>query len=711
MSEKKEKKSFKWIFLLQQQFGHFDSLGVRSLIGVAVTLILALFLHFKQVDVEILELDTIAKRYHVAQTNFTYHDENITALNQKQALESIGGLYEITPTQVDEALSDYEKNLHFDTALTSEQIRQYYKWAESFSKLLKQVRFADRNTIQSLQQIKINTKKILVFHTRNNKTEKLPRGIYMQLFSMAKVDPNAQASLLKYYQSSRWTFIEDGGLQDKVRSRILQSIPKGKAHVSAGSRIIDQGERVSSKHVAMMQGMKKAMLEDRRLWHASTLLGSLLLSILFVTITVVYFRLKYPDLLRNTKQLLLYVSVIILALLIAKSVEMLLLEHRFHLIDVVRYPLFIPFATILFCFLIGIELALFTTVLLSVIFSITLAVDETRFLVVNLVASMICLFNTRFVRKRTEIFSICGRAWLSCIVVIFGFSLLDGIWWDASIYSDIISTLLFMLITSILCIGLLPLLESMFQIMTNITLMEYLDPNHPLLRRLSIEAPGTYQHTLLTANFAESAALAINANGIFCRVATMYHDIGKLFNPQYFTENQQAGFNMHQLLTPEESAAVIIEHVKAGETLARKYRLPKIFINIIREHHGTTLVRYFYHKMLEKVEGDKSKVDESKFRYSGPKPRTKESAIIMIADTFEAASRSLTEFTPETVTELLESLVQHKAQDGQFDNCPITFEELGLIKSSLIKNMLVTSHTRVKYPKDEGEEKPSAEDT
>lgn len=247
-------------------------------------------------------------------------------------------------------------------------------------------------------------------------------------------------------------------------------------------------------------------------------------------------------------------------------------------------------------------------------------------------------------------------------------------------------------------IGLLPLLESLFFVMTDMTLMEYMDPNNELLRRLSVEAPGTYQHCLVVGNLAENAARAIGANGLFCRVATLYHDIGKLFNPHYFTENQLGGFNIHQLLTPLESTQVIIAHVTEGEALARKYHLPQSFIDIIREHHGTTLVYFFYHKQLEMMEGDKSKVEERFFRYPGPKPHSKESAIIMLADTIEAASRSLAEISEESLSHMVDKLVNEKAEDNQLDQCQLTFEELGIVKKSLVKTLVITGHLRVKYP-------------
>jgi putative nucleotidyltransferase with HDIG domain len=244
----------------------------------------------------------------------------------------------------------------------------------------------------------------------------------------------------------------------------------------------------------------------------------------------------------------------------------------------------------------------------------------------------------------------------------------------------------------------LPVFEACFRILTDITLMEYMDPNHELLRRLTIEAPGTYQHSLIMGNIAEAAANAISSNGLFCRVATLYHDIGKMSIAQYFTENQQPGVNIHQLLTPVESAQVIISHVSEGVALARKAGLPEQFIDIIKEHHGNGLVYFFYHKQLENVGGNRELANEKEFRYSGPKPRTKESVIIMIADSLEAASRSLDEVNEETLTRLVDQIVKEKMEDGQFDESLLTFEELGRVKKAMVKSLLAIGHFRIKYP-------------
>lgn len=321
------------------------------------------------------------------------------------------------------------------------------------------------------------------------------------------------------------------------------------------------------------------------------------------------------------------------------------------------------------------------------------------FFFVNLVPAIVAILSMTAFHKRKEVFLVCGKAWIAALFLVIGLDFSDNQRLGSFLIGDMTSTFVFMMGTAILVVGILPLLEHIFGVITDITLMEYMDPTNDLLRRLMIEAPGTYQHSIIVGNLSESAALAIGANGLFCRVACQYHDIGKLIAPQYFTENQQGGINMHQLLTPLESSQVIISHVSEGVAMARKAGLPESFISIIKEHHGTTLVYYFYHKQIEVSGGDPELVKEADFRYAGPKPRSKESAIIMIADCLEAAARSLDDFTEEAVTRLVERLVNEKAEDGQFNDCQLTFEELKIVKKTLIKTLVASSHSRIKYPK------------
>jgi len=415
--------------------------------------------------------------------------------------------------------------------------------------------------------------------------------------------------------------------------------------------------------------------------------GSFLLAIAFGVISCIYFRIYQRTFLRSFQKFSLLVTIVTLTLVLAKASEFYLLHY-----DLIQYPLLMPFAAILICLLIGTDVALFTSGFLTIILGISLPTLQERFLVMNLMAALVAIISAHAIRKRKQVFNVCGKVYLSCAFLVVTYHIFDHQLGVDSIAIDLLTTFIFLFATALLIVGILPLLEWAFLVMTDMKLVEYMDPNHLLLRRMSAEIPGTYHHSIVVGNLSERAAIAIGANGLFCRVTSLYHDIGKLSNPSYFVENQTGGFNMHQLLTPKESAHLIIAHVIDGELLAKKHHLPQSFIDVIRQHHGTTLVYYFYCKQAEQ-----GIAEEQEFRYPGQKPQTRESAIIMMADCVEAVSRTLDEVTEETLSKMVEQIVAHKIEDKQFDECPLTFQELECVKRSFIQTMLVSSHLRTKY--------------
>ncbi len=268
------------------------------------------------------------------------------------------------------------------------------------------------------------------------------------------------------------------------------------------------------------------------------------------------------------------------------------------------------------------------------------------------------------------------------------------------------------IVTATIVGGILPIIEHLFRITTDISWLEASDLNHPLLRRMTIEAPGTYHHSLVVANLAEAAAEAIGANGTLCRVCSYFHDVGKLVKPDYFTENMNFERNPHDDLAPTMSALIIIAHVKEGVDLALKHQLNRRITDIIQQHHGTSLVYYFYKravqqqedaraggKIMNMREGDIPEVSEEIFRYPGPKPQTKESAIISLADMVESASRSLEKPTPQKIEQLVNDLIGQRIADHQLDECDLTLAELNIIADRFRFTLMTMLHTRIAYPK------------
>jgi putative nucleotidyltransferase with HDIG domain len=258
------------------------------------------------------------------------------------------------------------------------------------------------------------------------------------------------------------------------------------------------------------------------------------------------------------------------------------------------------------------------------------------------------------------------------------------------------------LLSSLVAMMLIPLLETLFNATTDVKLLELSNLNHPLLREMIVKAPGTYHHSLVVGSMVEAAAEQIGANPLLAKVMSYYHDIGKIEHAQYFIENQKPGQNPHDHLSPHMSKTILISHLKDGIELGLRYKLGKPIIDGIVQHHGTTLIAYFYNKALELHDADIDSVRDEDFRYPGPKPQFREAALIMLADSIEAASRSLDEPTPMRLQNIVKNIIQRKFMDGQLDECNLTLKDLTTIEESFTKILLSIYHQRIDYPRRAG---------
>ncbi len=346
--------------------------------------------------------------------------------------------------------------------------------------------------------------------------------------------------------------------------------------------------------------------------------------------------------------------------------------------------------------------------------------DNSRavFLVMSLICGFVAVFVTLQVRRRSRLIRAGVFVGLATWVLAVIFQIIGPIIWEAlgnmdwtEIGYQSLAAVGSGILTAMLVGGALPVLEGLFRITTDISWLEAADLNHPLLKRMTIEAPGTYHHSLVVANLAEAAAEAIGANATMARVCSYFHDIGKLVKPEYFTENMRYDRNPHHDLAPTMSALIIIAHVKEGVDLALKHKLSLQIVDVIQQHHGTSLVGYFYKRALQQQEDarqggkimnmreeDIPEVREESFRYAGPKPQFKEAAIISLADAVESASRSLEKVTPQRLDQLIRDIIDNRYLDGQLDECDLTIRDLRAIGESFrftLQNML---HSRVAYP-------------
>lgn len=299
---------------------------------------------------------------------------------------------------------------------------------------------------------------------------------------------------------------------------------------------------------------------------------------------------------------------------------------------------------------------------------------------------------------------IIGIVQAVCLILIYRF--------NPRFFSDYLYFFINGAASGIIVLGVLPIFEYLFKTITDVSLLELADFNQPLLHRMMLEAPGTYHHSLIVGNLSESACELIGANSLLARIGSYYHDVGKLEKPEYFSENQDIKESKHDSLSPTMSKLVIMNHVKEGMELAKRYRLSPALINFIQQHHGNSLVYYFYRRALESIDEDQGVIEEG-FRYPGPKPRSKETAVVLLADSVEAATRALKEPSPTKIEELVHKIINNKFIDGQLDECDLTLRDLEKIASVFIRILSSIYRARVSYPEgnSENNHKKSSKET
>ena len=447
------------------------------------------------------------------------------------------------------------------------------------------------------------------------------------------------------------------------------------------------------------------------------------IALLFLAIAMTQLWINQPKTFSQNSRVLLVFGTILVQLAVTKLLLVLCNDNTFRFLKPEMGGLIAPyaFAPLVLSVLLGRNHGLYAAVSVSLWSSVLFGKIDAPLLVTSLISGFTAVYLTLQVRRRSKLI----RAGLGVGLAIWLLSLTFGLIGPISLFSPMandwgligLQSALAVgngIVTATLVGGVLPILEQLFQITTDISWLEASDLNHPLLRRMTIEAPGTYHHSLVVANLAEAAAEAIGANATLCRVCSYFHDVGKLVKPEYFTENMNFERNPHDDLAPTMSALIIIAHVKEGVDLALKHKLNQRIIDIIQEHHGTSLVYYFYQRAIQQQEDaraggkitnireeDIPEVREESFRYSGPKPQTKESAIVSLADMVESASRSLEKPTPQKIEQLVNELIEERIADRQLDECDLTLGDLTIIADRFRFTLLTMLHSRIAYPKQE----------
>lgn len=496
-------------------------------------------------------------------------------------------------------------------------------------------------------------------------------------------------------QSLLYAMLFPNLVPDQTKLRQVQEEAKKRVpavRIEKGNLILREGDIVTSEHIQILRDLALIDNQGNRILIFVSLS---LFSLFLIGIGVFYIYRFKSEILRQENYLYLLALVALVVLATAKIMSLL---------DVMwlRYMIPLSFAGIILTILLDPQIAWVATTLLSLMVGVVVDYDLSPaiFYFISGTISIYCISNITRRKEMIRMGLILAGVNFGAVVTVgllfgdrnllnlLGLALIGG-------FNGIFSTALAM--------GFLPFLEQLFKLTSDLSLLELANPNLPLLKRLLIEAPGTYHHSIIVGNLAEAAADAIGADSLLVRVGSHYHDIGKLQRPYFFVENQIAQDNPHEKLSPNLSTLIITSHVRDGVEMARQYGLPERVIDLIEQHHGTDLLRYFFQRASESLEEEKETLVEGNFRYPGPKPRSKEAAIIMLADSVEAAARAMEQPTPTRLEALVDKIFKDRLESRQLDETNLTLKDLDKIKAAFLKVLTGIFHHRIKYPDIPGE--------
>lgn len=474
----------------------------------------------------------------------------------------------------------------------------------------------------------------------------------------------------------------------------LEDVPRTQGYVQEGERIIGKNERITNQVKMKLDSYRRAMEErgteiDMRGQHFGVILHVLLILGIYAT----YLFLFRKKIFHNVKLLALIAVIFCIEGLLA------CLSRVIDVSFPAQYLILVPAASMLLTIIFDSRVAFYGTVTLALLIG-GIRGNDYAIMLSSVIAGSLGAYTVRDIRSRTQILRSLGFIFLGYAFTVVGLAL-ERFESFQSITIELTLVFANALISSVFTYAMLIVLERFFNITTDLRLMELVDFNQPLLQRLSEEAPGTFHHSVLLGNLAEAAADDVGANSILARVGAYYHDVGKLVKPEYFVENQGGQPNRHTKLRPRMSARVIISHVTEGIELARQYGIPEKVVDFIPQHHGTTRISYFFDKALKQAASRKNSKDvvrEEDYRYPGPKPQTREAAIVMLADTVEATTRSITEITPQKLESTVDAMIKQRFVEGELDDCELTMRDLTKIRRAFQQILIGIHHHRIQYP-------------
>ena len=496
--------------------------------------------------------------------------------------------------------------------------------------------------------------------------------------------------------------IYDKEVTERRQQSRLDRVPRFQGTILKDERIVDANERISEEVLLTLESLATAIGEKEGGKTGAQVFfsyfGRLIVIGSIISLAFTFLSVYRRPIFQQWKMIFL-ISLVFLTETVLVYLSVIQLGFS-------PYFLFLTVSAMTLTILFDARIGFMGTTSMAILNAVMIG-NNLDFIIVGMTLSSMAMYNVRELRTRTQIFTTIFSLLFISVVVLIGLGLFKGNPWS-TIWSDLLPLVITSILAPIITYGLIGILEIAFQITTDLTLIELLDFEHPLLKRLQQEANGTFNHSIVVGNLAEACANAIGARSLLCRVGAYYHDVGKMIRPEYFIENQYTGENKHDTLTYVMSAKTIKNHVKEGLELAREYKVPKIVRDFIPMHHGTTRVEYFYRKALENAEKPE-RVDKKVFQYPGPKPNTKETGILMLCEAIEAAVRSLKNPDIIKIEAMIDKIIKHRIDEGQMDRCPLTLSELKKIKGSVDGNtgMLPVLrgiyHIRIEYPDSETE--------
>ena len=617
-----------------------------------------------------------------------YKTDEAIKHEQDSLLKHFQPYYSLNPLiekkQVERFLHDYEQGINGlpkeYVGIVARQMQEIY-----------QIGIINTNEYNNI--FKDSTSMIRFVSGKNAKSLKVSSfystiAAYEHIFANEKLA--AQRAILSRCNLNNYieaNIVYDKEKSDAEKNDMLSSIPLASGMVMSGQKIIDRGEIVNDYTCRVLNSFDKEM--KRRSSTQDEIMTTFIGQILFVLILVMmftsYLTLFRKDYFEKPRSItMLYTMITLFPILVS-----MMMKHNFFSVYIIPFAMAAIFVRVFMD-----SRTAFITHVTMILICAAAVKYQYEFIIVQLASGLVAIYSLRELSKRSQIFITAILVTISSCIVYLALQLMQDnqvFNIDPSMYTYFIINGIFLLLSY----PLMYLIEKLFGFISNVTLFELSNTNKGLLRNLSEIAPGTFQHSITVGNLAAEIANRIHANSLLVRTGALYHDIGKMTNPVFFTENQ-AGVNPHDQLSDLESAQIIISHVTEGLKLAEKFNLPGIIKDFISTHHGTGLTKYFYINYCN--EHPDEQVDKEMFQYPGPNPFTREQAILMMADTVEAASRSLNKYTEESISTLTNKLIDSQVADGFFRECPITFRDIALAKSVLIERLKSIYHTRISYP-------------